>query len=515
MIPFRESKLTHLLMPILCRSGLSGVGLIACINPQVDDYDETISILGNASLASKIKEISDIGRTMGPAAEVAPAVDPKKRKLEPPLAKPPKKTKAVTISSSVVESAAVSTLPAPVALPRLVPVSTTNTSTNPVGNNNEPDTTAAVEEVPDEIPPANLKSAVKSSAKSAVKSVAKAPVISAPVIPTVPLVEYEELEKETTHLRADVRRLTEENTTLRMMQIHREHEIRVEVSEEMALRTSQLLMQLESLQKQLNANQQSLATDITKSVRKAQKRQREVAKEDETYALQEAESEIRRLKEAHEQEVSQLLVQKAALEKELKDWRTRAETAANALARNHQDQLLNKQQKAATTIFSPIAEKPEPVHALSKPAVVEKPSNPQVTNEFYKRMERDSRFMKSVMNESENTIPVSNSYSAMSSSSSSSSSNNLSSYSYTKPTLSVSKSATKGLSLSPSRSPLSVIKGDGNSPIRLDALSVTSKPIIDKQKLVTAKPQTHVATNSVEASQSPSVKRFRTRSQRV
>ena len=46
IIPFRESKLTHLLMPILNRAGMSGTAMIACVNPQVDDYDETISILG-------------------------------------------------------------------------------------------------------------------------------------------------------------------------------------------------------------------------------------------------------------------------------------------------------------------------------------------------------------------------------------------------------------------------------------------------------------------------------------
>jgi hypothetical protein len=45
-IPFRESKLTHLLMPQLCRAGLAGVAMIACVNPQIDDYDETLSILG-------------------------------------------------------------------------------------------------------------------------------------------------------------------------------------------------------------------------------------------------------------------------------------------------------------------------------------------------------------------------------------------------------------------------------------------------------------------------------------
>jgi hypothetical protein len=33
-------------MPILNRAGMAGTAMIACVNPQVDDYDETISILG-------------------------------------------------------------------------------------------------------------------------------------------------------------------------------------------------------------------------------------------------------------------------------------------------------------------------------------------------------------------------------------------------------------------------------------------------------------------------------------
>ncbi|KAJ1431853.1 kinesin motor domain-containing protein, partial [Ochromonadaceae sp. CCMP2298] len=63
IIPFRESKLTHMLMPILNRAGMSGTAMIACVNPQSDDYDETLTILSNANIASKIKEIADVGRT--------------------------------------------------------------------------------------------------------------------------------------------------------------------------------------------------------------------------------------------------------------------------------------------------------------------------------------------------------------------------------------------------------------------------------------------------------------------
>ena len=46
IIPFRESKLTHMLMPNLSRAGLNGVAMIACVNPQAADYDETVTILG-------------------------------------------------------------------------------------------------------------------------------------------------------------------------------------------------------------------------------------------------------------------------------------------------------------------------------------------------------------------------------------------------------------------------------------------------------------------------------------
>jgi len=49
-IPFRDSKLTQLVIPQLGRAGLRGAVLITCINPNIDDYDETISILGRQSI---------------------------------------------------------------------------------------------------------------------------------------------------------------------------------------------------------------------------------------------------------------------------------------------------------------------------------------------------------------------------------------------------------------------------------------------------------------------------------
>jgi hypothetical protein len=33
-------------MPSLALVGLAGVAMITCVNPHVDDYDETLSVLG-------------------------------------------------------------------------------------------------------------------------------------------------------------------------------------------------------------------------------------------------------------------------------------------------------------------------------------------------------------------------------------------------------------------------------------------------------------------------------------
>lgn len=64
IVPYRESKLTHILMPVLSRAGANGVTMITCVNPRPEDYDETISILGNASIACTIREIADVTKNI-------------------------------------------------------------------------------------------------------------------------------------------------------------------------------------------------------------------------------------------------------------------------------------------------------------------------------------------------------------------------------------------------------------------------------------------------------------------
>jgi len=55
-VPFRESKVTHLLRDIF--SGFGRMVLVANINPSPDDYDETVNVLRYASVASEIKMLS-------------------------------------------------------------------------------------------------------------------------------------------------------------------------------------------------------------------------------------------------------------------------------------------------------------------------------------------------------------------------------------------------------------------------------------------------------------------------
>ena len=55
-VPFRESKVTHLLRDIF--NGIGRMVLVANVNPSPDDYDETVNVLRYASMASEIRMLS-------------------------------------------------------------------------------------------------------------------------------------------------------------------------------------------------------------------------------------------------------------------------------------------------------------------------------------------------------------------------------------------------------------------------------------------------------------------------
>ena len=291
-IPFRESKLTHLLMPLISQAGLNGVAMIACVNPQIEDYDETISILGNASLACKIKEIIDIGRV----GSTAPS------------------------ANSPVPIATTAQLPKKkVDIPPVIPVIQTKTSSmresirNPAVNNTKLST----------VRPSNSTAELRTSVDNVMD------------IDVVPVAEAETMDEslanELVELRDELDKLRQENHDLLVQQISRETEIRTQVAQEMAERSSHLLNQIQDLQEQLYSRANQI-DDVTKSCKKA--KQRHIAKANEATAkdLAEAEEELGRLKNEYENDVIRLRKENEVVRSEVEYWKKKYESATEKLA---------------------------------------------------------------------------------------------------------------------------------------------------------------------------------------
>lgn len=283
IIPFRESKLTHILMPLLSRAGLAGTGMVVCVNPQVDDYDETISILSNAALACNIKEIANLGRigtvTAHPQRASAGAVLDKKedikainkkRSADGNLVKMPVRDSMVCVAK---------------------------------GNANIKRTTS------------NLR-------------------VSAPcndeTIDGDSKIDVSDVQAELKSLKIELASLRDQNQQLLTQSIARETEIRMEVSEEMAERSSYLLEQIQDLQEQLYSRQTKI-DNVTRSCKKIKKRQVEIAAEDSSRDLKEAEEELERVKSAYEFDIAKLKEDKFRLEKEVAEWKAKADGATKAL----------------------------------------------------------------------------------------------------------------------------------------------------------------------------------------
>ena len=218
--------------------------------------------------------------------------------------------------------------------------------------------------------------------------------------------------------------LTQANECLQALQMSREHEIRVEVSQEMSERCNTLLKRIDDLQTQVNTNKDSRMTNITHSVRKVRMLQIDEAKDEETNHLEEAENEISRMKAEYEAEVKRLNDDKQRLAEELKALQDRTLAASSETA----------------------------------------------VQEFSKRMQRDGRFKKgssgpTAANQIASVAPAEptlvidiENIEPMIVESTTASTN-----------LVLEKPTTKGRrTKSPTRSPLGQLRDDGNSPIRMD-----------------------------------------------
>ncbi|XP_026760019.1 kinesin-like protein KIF23 [Galleria mellonella] len=67
MVPYRESKITHLFKNFF--EGEGQVRMIVCANPRAEDYDETLQVMRFAELAAEVEvtkaQVTDIGATIG------------------------------------------------------------------------------------------------------------------------------------------------------------------------------------------------------------------------------------------------------------------------------------------------------------------------------------------------------------------------------------------------------------------------------------------------------------------
>lgn len=307
-LPFRESKLTHLLMPQLCTSGLAGIAIVTCINPRSVDYDETITILNNASLACKITELAVIS-------------------------KPPAITKAHRGSSIMSEGEAVE--------------ETVTTASAVTGTKKRSFDQAGVHQGP---PSKSLRGGKASTgnrtstfgSKHATSS-SLGHKKSAGSIKTITNLATEandganievndadnsdlcnELREIAAELKAELERAQEENAALQRYQLVRETEVRAEVCDEMELRSASLLKQLEELQEREAAHYNRM-NDVTKSTKKVKRKQIDLENEVVQRDLKEAEEEIMRLKQMHETESGKLRLRITQLEEEVAMWKGKLE----------------------------------------------------------------------------------------------------------------------------------------------------------------------------------------------
>lgn len=410
-------------MPILNRAGMSGTAMIACVNPQSDDYDETLSILGNASIASRIKEISDVGRTASQhqssavsAALIAAAKEAREAKQEAreaakeaaaAAAKEAKdakeaagKRRRVDSTNSTGSSATVGSQ----ALRR----SRDSVCMAPGASNANPG--AGGKRLP------NMKPVALSGAKRKVDSEG-----SIDSLATASVDDSEESELK--RLRREVFQLREDKSQMEFHQLSRETEIREEVSQEMAKFSSHLLTQIQSLQNQLSDQQSasSSKSDVTRSVKKERKRQMtRIAEECSVRDVQEVEDELDRMKAAYEQEISMLKTQNGAL--------------ANAVQKLQGSSVGPAGIMPPSSISSAIANKFSSVFA--GPATQSNQQSAEVAAEFSKRFAKknDENYV--------NIMPMSST--------------------------GLDKKSPLGkspLSNSPNRSPLSEVRNPGNSPV--------------------------------------------------
>ena len=268
VVPFRENKLTHILMPHLGRLGLAGTAMLTCVNPHIDDYDETISVLGNASLACSIREIVDVRANLRMSAlAVERAVERANNK----------EAKAVLLEGKKRRAEGSAIIP---------PTKYAREGNKPTGKR------------------ASEISESSSSTNHADEA-------------TIRLLQEE------------IAGLKAVNKALIAEQYIKESQIRQEVSTELEQRGALLLNEVSELQQELLKLRRDKRndTDVMKSCKKARRWQVALAVEGASTETLAAEEELELMSHSHALQISQLKAEKLQADLELNNWRSKAEAA--------------------------------------------------------------------------------------------------------------------------------------------------------------------------------------------
>jgi uncharacterized protein YdcH (DUF465 family) len=317
IIPFRESKLTHLLMPILSRAGLGGVAMIACVNPQIDDYDETLSILGNASIASKIREFAEVGRT---AAQTVPCTA-----VVPVQQQPQQSTSNTTTTTTASKIIKLEEL-------REYNTKQQQQQAQVQGQKRRREESAVgvaavpvLQKQPSKkmsvlglIKTNSQKSMISSSSSSAASSAVSSAANSRNTSMATQGYEDDENLSERKKLKREIEILQTTNNQLMLTNITRETEIREEISKEMMSRSNGLLSKISDLQSQLSVYETQNIHDImSRSVKKAKQSKVSLENDEIVQQLRESEDEIERMKLEYEYEIQKLKYENFKLKDEI------------------------------------------------------------------------------------------------------------------------------------------------------------------------------------------------------
>eukprot|EP00586_Coscinodiscus_wailesii_P001972 CAMPEP_0172483286 /NCGR_PEP_ID=MMETSP1066-20121228/10204_1 /TAXON_ID=671091 /ORGANISM="Coscinodiscus wailesii, Strain CCMP2513" /LENGTH=734 /DNA_ID=CAMNT_0013247061 /DNA_START=83 /DNA_END=2287 /DNA_ORIENTATION=+ len=269
-ISFRESKLTHLFMNHL-QTGVKGsTVMIVNVNPSPDDYDETQSILGYASVAKNVRiSMEEFNKRRMKATEKSTICNKRKRDTSSTERSVPVKRTHTNRSASN---------PSKVAkiLKKMSPQASRKRKMELEGMR-----TGKVLSESTHRPPQPLRSMNRLSLQKEVENIKK---------------QYNEVHEENQKLNEEIHRLKEE-------MVDREDEIRTEVANEMQARISAIKEHYEKISKSSFANG---APTPSRSVRKLKAERTQQIIDELQENVDECEEEMQRMRQRHKEDMANI-----------------------------------------------------------------------------------------------------------------------------------------------------------------------------------------------------------------